>query len=646
MIQPSFIVELITILLSIPVLALSYYWCFELTTSIKYPKDLGRNDVHLLNSPKVSILISTFNEKFVIERSLEAMEKLDYPKDKVQVVVADDSTDETVQIIDDKVSELNRLGIEAIVSRRPTRENFKCGALNQAMNYVTGDYVLLLDADSIIPPDILSKGIGAMETHYNASFVSFRYGHYNREHNLTTRLFALAQDTADTTSKMGAYLVDAPFSAQGGFTLVRAKDLREIGGWTNGRIADDTDISIKLYLKGKHGIYLSNVSIMSEDPSTLEAWKKQVARTSQGWWRCIANYWRQIVFAKDVSVQKKLGIFLMLAATFSSLSWILVTFLSAFAIVFDVITPANSIFNNPIFIAMLTIPYAISLLSAAWALKVQGIMTTRNLMLIPVLSYAEVSMVTLSSLGFFYGVFDRTGFFHYRTPKSGSDKETTKSHYFRSLTNDRNAIIEGALSFLGLALGVLVLFHGMWFLSLSMVGFALATLKSMNLTRHLRRRPQESVEKVAPRIAVPVMNSHARMSNPANMRTPLSRARVVIPIIVMVGLMGFVLLTSDCNFGGNEFLNLRAHFFRFAIRGSSRRGATNSDFDRWQHYNTWKPSSIRLPIRRFGKHQRFIFLHDRLLAGGKQDHTCTRIKTGLLFSQSVSLRNWRSYECK
>ena len=102
------------------------------------------------------------------------------------------------------------------------------------MNYVTGDYVLLLDADSIIPPDILSKGIGAMETHYNASFVSFRYGHYNREHNLTTRLFALAQDTADTTSKMGAYLVDAPFSAQGGFTLVRAKDLREIG-WVDQR---------------------------------------------------------------------------------------------------------------------------------------------------------------------------------------------------------------------------------------------------------------------------------------------------------------------------------------------------------------------------------------------------------------------------
>ncbi len=438
----SIIVELITVLLAIPVLALSCYWCFELVTSAKYPRDLEKQNVHLLNSPKVSILISTFNEKFVIARSLEAMEKLDYPKDKIQVVVVDDSTDETVQIIDDKVSELNRLGIDAIVSRRPTRENYKCGALNKAMNYVTGDYVLLLDADSIIPPDILSKGIHAMETHSNAAFVSFRYGHYNRDQNMVTKLFAMAQDLADTTSKMGAYLVDAPFSSQGGFTLVRTKDLREIGGWTNGRIADDTDISIKLYLKGKRGIYLSNVKIMSEDPSTLEAWKKQVARTSQGWWRCIAKYWKQIITAQNIPSRKKLGIFLMLAATFSSLSWILLTFLSAFAVVFDVIPSSNSIFSNPLFIAALAIPYAITLLSAAWGLKVQDLMTKRNLMLIPVMCYTEVSMVTLSSLGFFYGVFDRTGFFLYRTPKSGSAKEMIRLDERRCSTSEASQMTE------------------------------------------------------------------------------------------------------------------------------------------------------------------------------------------------------------
>lgn len=506
MTEISLIIEIITFVLIIPVLALAFYWCFEVATSVKYPRDLEKGEVHLLSYPRVSILISTFNEKFVISRSLEAMKMLDYPKDKIQVVVADDSNDETVEIIDAKVDELNHFGIKAIVSRRPTRENFKCGALNKAMDRVIGEYVLLLDADSIVPPDVLTKGIDAVETHPDASFVSYRYGHYNREHNMITRLFALSQDLADTTSKMGAYVVDAPFSAQGGFTLVRAKDLRDVGQWTNGRIADDTDISVKLYLKGKRGIYLSNVSIMSEDPSTLEAWKKQVARTSQGWWRIIAKYWKQIIVTKDVSFTRKLGLFLMLAATFSSLSWLMVTFLSSIAIVVGVITPAQSIFTNYLFIAALTIPYAISLLSGAWALKVQGLLTKRNFMLIPVLSYAEISMVTLSSLGFFYGVFDRTGFFLYRTPKSGEEKETTRTHYFKILTNDKNAIIEGALSIVGIILGVLVLFHGLWFLSLTMVGFAASTLKSMNLTRHFRHNRPRQLESVATEISVPVVN--------------------------------------------------------------------------------------------------------------------------------------------
>jgi cellulose synthase/poly-beta-1,6-N-acetylglucosamine synthase-like glycosyltransferase len=504
--QVWFVVEIISLVLSVPVLALSYYWCVLLASSIKYPRGLGSREVHLMRFPMVSILIATFNERFVIARSLDAIKHLDYPKNRVQVVVADDSTDETIGIIDEKAHELNRLGISTIISRREKREHFKCGALNKAMEYVKGEFVLLLDADSIIPPEILSRGINALETHQKTSFVSFRYGHYNRNYNMVTKLFALSQDLGDTTSKMGSYLIDAPFSFQGGFTLVRTQDLKDVGQWSNERIADDTDVSIKLYLKGRRGIYLSNVTIMSEDPSTLEAWKKQVARTSQGWWRCIAKYWKQIIFAKEISIRKRIGLFLMLTAPFSSLSWIMVTFLSAMAIVFNIITPPSSIFNSLLFIAILTIPYAISLLSAAWALYVQDLLTTDNLILIPMLSYVEGAMLTLASLGFFYGVFDRMGFFLYRTPKSGSQKEMEKTHYFMKLTNDRNSVIEAGLSIAGIGLGAFVLFHGLWFLSFSMVGFGICTIKSMNLTKHLKPAVVQSVQKSIPEITPPIIN--------------------------------------------------------------------------------------------------------------------------------------------
>lgn len=496
------VIAIITVVLSSPVLFLSYYWVILLVSSMKYPRDLGKRKVELEYYPMVSILIATFNERFVIERSLEAIKHIDYPRHKIQVVVADDSNDMTMEVIDNKIRDLNVSGIKAIVSRRPSRQNFKCGALNKAMEYVVGDYVLLLDADSIVPADVLKKGIDTLETHDRAAFVSYRYGHYNRNYNKVTKLFALSQDIGDTLSKMGGYRIDAPFSSQGGFTMIRTKDLRDVGQWSNERIADDTDVSIKLYLAGKRGIYLSNVKIMSEDPSTLEAWKKQVARTSQGWWRCIAKYWKKILIAKDVSIRKKLGLLLMLLSPFSSLSWIIVTFLSASAILLNIITPENSIFNNPVFLAIVTIPIAISMLSGVWALYVQGLLNKESAVLIPTLGYATACMLTLGSIGFFYGVFDRLGFFLYRTPKSGSEREMTKTKYFRSLANDRNSIVEGVLAISGILLAVPVALHGVWFLALSMTGYGVFTLKSMNLTRHLRPSVIErTVPEIAPRIS-------------------------------------------------------------------------------------------------------------------------------------------------
>ncbi|HKW04225.1 MAG TPA: glycosyltransferase family 2 protein [Nitrososphaerales archaeon] len=505
MMQVALLVELITLIFSIPVLALSYYWIVLFGASLVYPRKLGKEDVRLNSYPKVSILIASFNEKFVIERSLEAMKHLNYPRSKIQVVVADDSTDQTVHLIDQKIRDLIKSGVNAVISRRAAREYFKCGALNTAMEMVEGEYVLLLDADSVVPPDILIKGINALESHSRASFVSFRYGHYNRDYNTVTRLFALSQDIGDTLSKMGAYRIDAPFSCQGGFTLVRTRDLRAVGQWSNDRIADDTDISIKMYLAGKRGIYLSNTSIMSEDPSTLEAWKKQVARTSQGWWRCIARYWSKILFARGVSIQKKVGMFLMLIAPFTSLSWIVVTFLSAFTLLLGLVAPSDSIFSNPIYIAIVAIPFGISLLSGLWALWVQDLLTVKNAVLIPMLSYATGCMMTLGSIGFFYGVFDRLGFFLYRTPKSGNEKEMTKTKYFRNLSSDRNTLVEAIVSISAIGLGILVFFHGVWFLSVSMIGFGGFTLKSMNLTRGLRDTETSELGEgslIAPKITV------------------------------------------------------------------------------------------------------------------------------------------------
>ena len=211
-----------------PGLLFSYYSVILFLSTFRYPKSLG-DEPPLRETPIVSILIATFNEKFVVANTLDALKSLDYPRDKLQVVVADDSSDETVDVIDGKLFELNNLGIHALVSRRKGRAGFKSGALNQTAPLLKGDFVLLLDADSTVKPDVLKRGLNAASHDPRIGFVSFRVGHYNREQNLTTRLFALQQDQGDTVAKMGAYSIDAPYSFQGGFVLVSMAVLREVG---------------------------------------------------------------------------------------------------------------------------------------------------------------------------------------------------------------------------------------------------------------------------------------------------------------------------------------------------------------------------------------------------------------------------------
>ena len=492
--QPWVIVTAISLVFTVPVLASAYYALILLVSSFRYPKALGRDSVPLEDHPRVSVLIAVYNEKFVISRTLDALKDLAYPKDRLEVVVADDSTDETRHIIDKKIEGLNRSGITAVVSRRSSREGFKSGALNLAARLLTGQYVLLLDADSTVTPDVLSKGIAVFETHPGTSFVSYRVGHYNRNQTIITKLFALSLDMGDTLAKMGSYSVNAPFSFQGGYALVSRRALQDVGFWSNDTIVDDADLSCKIYASGSRGIYLSSVKILGEDPPNLEVWKKQAARVAQGWAKCISKHWRTILGTSRLSIWRRIALLLMLTGPFSGLSWIVVTFLSAFAIALGLSAPANSIFSNPLYVIVVSLPIVSYFVAAAYSLHIQRIMTLENLLLLPLLTYTGYSMLTATSVGFVSGVMGRTGFF-FRTPKAGQDFELTRTHYFRNIKLDKVLIVEGSLAIVALALSVLVLLNSVWFLGLTLVGFGVLTLKSMNLSRllqHVDSDPQET----------------------------------------------------------------------------------------------------------------------------------------------------------
>jgi len=483
-IEPWVVIAVVSLAFSIPVLIASYYTVILFVSSLRYPRSLGIADLSTSNRPTVSILIASYNEKFVIGRTLDAIKDLNYPKEKLQVVVADDSSDETRALIDLKVEALESSGITALVSRRETRDGFKSGALNHAAPFLNGEYVLLLDSDSTVTPNVLSRGLAAFGLDPKIGFVSFRVGHYNRDQNLITRLFALQQDQGDTITKMGSYSLDAPYSFQGGFTLMLTRVLRLVGFWTNDSVVDDADLSCKIYCSGWKGIYLSDVKIFCEDPSTLEIWKKQAARVAQGWANCARSRWRKILQSSELSFWRRLALLIFLLGPFSGISWIVVTFVSAFALILGFNAPGNSIFSSPIYIAIVSLPVIFFFASGGYALYVQRIMTPRNLILLPLVSYTSSCMVTAISIGFLNGIRGKTGFF-FRTPKSGLE-HVGDNKYFRDVQLDRIAIAEAIFATLALALSILIAFQGVWFLALSLAGFGALTLKSMNLSRMLR----------------------------------------------------------------------------------------------------------------------------------------------------------------
>jgi hypothetical protein len=181
---------------------------------------------------------------------------------------------------------------------------------------------------------------------------------------------------------------------------------------------------------------------------------------------------------------------LFLLGPFSGLSWIVVTFVSALGLILGISAPANSIFNSPVYVTVVTLPLVSFFLSGAYALYVQRIMTARNVLLLPLISYTSSCMMTAISIGFLQGIRGKPGFF-FRTPKSGVESGERNRQYFQDIQHDKVVIAEAVFAILAIGISLAVLAEGVWVLFLSLAGFGALTLKSMNLSRIVGSRSQQ-----------------------------------------------------------------------------------------------------------------------------------------------------------
>jgi len=231
--------------------------------------------------PRVTIQLPLFNERFVVERLLETVTQIDYPRELLQIQVLDDSTDETHPFTERLVNEYRAQGFPVEYHHRTNRHGYKAGALDEGLKTATGEVVAIFDADFVPPKDFLHRTI-----HHFADpkvgVVQTRWTYLNRDYNTLTEVQAMLLDghfVLEHVARAGHGLY---FNFNGTAGLLRISMIRDAGGWQHDTLTEDSDLSYRAQLKGWRFVYLPDVECPSELPVDLQGFQVQQFRWAKG----------------------------------------------------------------------------------------------------------------------------------------------------------------------------------------------------------------------------------------------------------------------------------------------------------------------------------------------------------------------------
>jgi len=231
--------------------------------------------------PKVTIQLPVYNEKYVIERLIDAVCKIDYPLDCLEIQVLDDSEDETVDLANEKIIYYQSIGIDIIHIQRPERENYKAGALAYGMEIAKGEFLAIFDADFTPTPDFLRKTIPYF-TNTEIGMVQTRWGHINRNYSFFTKMQAFGLDAHFSVEQTGRNSVHSFINFNGTGGVWRKSCIKDAGGWSADTLTEDLDLSYRAQINGWKFKYLESVESPAELPILMPAIKSQQYRWNKG----------------------------------------------------------------------------------------------------------------------------------------------------------------------------------------------------------------------------------------------------------------------------------------------------------------------------------------------------------------------------
>lgn len=264
-----------------------------------------------LGTPSITIQLPIYNERYVAKRLVDAVCAMDYPKEKMRIMVLDDSDDETVVLLSNVVSSYKKQGFQIEHIRRGTRRGYKAGALKYAMQTTDTEFVAIFDADFIPPNWFLKRAI----PHFSKpdiGLIQCRWGHVNENYSAITQAQALSLDFHFLIEQKAKSNSNLFMNFNGTAGIWRCTCIEDAGGWHTATLVEDLDLSYRAQMKGWKCLFLPDIVVNAELPVQMNAVKRQQFRWAKGSIQCAIKLLADIAIKRKVGVEAKIQAFVQL----------------------------------------------------------------------------------------------------------------------------------------------------------------------------------------------------------------------------------------------------------------------------------------------------------------------------------------------
>lgn len=293
-----------------------YYLSYQSQHNTTHQKRKGRISVQVDSTtrdlPVVTVQLPIYNERYVAARLIDAVCLLDYPEDRLEIQILDDSDDETFELIRSMVWEHKLRGVNIHhLHRSSERPGYKAGALKAGMKYAKGEFIAIFDADFIPPPWFLKKTIGYFDEP-KIGLVQCRWGHLNENYSSLTEAQAFSLDIHFLIEQKAKSLTHLFMNFNGAAGIWRTSCIVDAGGWHTSTLVEDLDLSYRAQLKGWKSLFLEDIIVEGELPVQMNAAKRQQFRWAKGSIQVALKLLIDILLAKRITVDTKIQAFFQL----------------------------------------------------------------------------------------------------------------------------------------------------------------------------------------------------------------------------------------------------------------------------------------------------------------------------------------------